>query len=131
MTAPPAGAAEVNVTVPVTVLPAVIDDWLRVSEERLGGGVGFPGGTTSTEIWNGCSPLSVSVPGSILTRVGAETELVEIGKSASVAPAGIKTVGGGLTKLVSLLTSRTVIPPVGAADSKVTVPLNEVPPTTL
>src|SRR6185436_11538878 len=119
MTAPPAGAAEVNVTVPVTVFPASMEDWLRVSEARLGGGAGTPGGVTTTDIWNACTPLSLSVPGSIRTRVGTETVLVAIEKSASVAPAGINTVDGGLTKLVSLLTIQTVTPPGGAADSKV------------
>jgi hypothetical protein len=65
-----------------------------------------------------------------VTRVGADTALVAIVKSASVAPAGIKTVAGGLTRLVSPLTSRTVTPPGGAADCSVTVPVNVVPPTT-
>src|SRR5262249_46565763 len=52
-------------------------------------------------------------------------------KSASVAPAGMKTVAGGLKGFVSPLTMRTVTPPGGAADCRVTVPLNDVPPTTL
>ena len=48
--APPAGAAEVSLTVPVTVLPASTDGWLSVSDERLGAGVGLPAGVRTTEI---------------------------------------------------------------------------------
>jgi hypothetical protein len=66
-----------------------------------------------------------------MTRIGTETALVGIAKSMSVAPAGIKTVAGGLTILGSLLTSLTVMPPGGAALCSVTVALTDVPPTTL
>ena len=52
----------------------------------------------------------------MVTRVETETGLVAIAKSAPVAPAGINTVAGGLTRLVSLLTKVTVVPPGGAAD---------------
>ena len=129
--APPAGAGEVSRTVPVTMSPASTDDELRINEETLGGGVGLPGGVSNTETWKACTPLSLSVPGSIVTRVAVVTGLVAILKSASVPPAGMKTVAGGLTRLVSPLTRRTVTPPGGAADCSVTVPVNEVPPTTL
>jgi hypothetical protein len=73
----------------------------------------------------------MSVPVSIMTRVATATALVGIVKSTSVAPAGMKTVAGGLTIVGSLLTSRTVVPPAGAALSNVTVALTDVPPTTL
>jgi len=66
----------------------------------------------------------------MITRVATETALVGIVKSTSVAPAGMKTVGGGLTILESLLTSRTVVPPAGAALTNVTVALTDVPPIT-
>ena len=67
----------------------------------------------------------------MMTRVATETAVVGIVKSTSVAPAGMTTVGGGLTILESLLTSRTVVPPGGAALCSVTVALTDVPPTTL
>ena len=73
----------------------------------------------------------MSVPVSMVTRAATETALVVIVKVASVPPAGMETVAGGLTRLVSLLTSRTVVPPGGAGVCKVTVPVKELPPTTL
>ena len=54
----------------------------------------------------------------MMTRIGTETALVGTAKSMSVAPAGMKTVAGGLTILGSLLTSLTVMPPAGAAPSQ-------------
>src|SRR3954447_14164481 len=45
-TAPPAGAGEVNVTVPVTELPDTMEGWLRVRDERLGGGGALPAGVS-------------------------------------------------------------------------------------
>jgi len=47
--APPVGAGEVRVSVPVTVAPAGTDDWLRVNEERLAAGAGLPKGVTTIE----------------------------------------------------------------------------------
>src|SRR5436190_6849977 len=129
-TAPPAGAGEVSLTVPVTVLPEGTDDWLKVRDERLGGGVGLPAGVKVIQVCGARYP-SISVPVSITTRIGAETALVGMLKSVPVAPAGIKTVAGVLTRFKSLLTSLTVVPPVGAGLCKVMLPATEVPPTTL
>lgn len=67
----------------------------------------------------------------MVTRVETWTALVGIAMSMPVAPAGMKTVAGGLTILGSLLTSLTVVPPGGAALYSVTVALTDVPSTTL
>jgi hypothetical protein len=48
--APPAGAGEVSLTVPVTVPPAGIAVWLRVKVDRLAGGVGLPGGVRVSHV---------------------------------------------------------------------------------
>src|SRR3954447_7623304 len=48
--APPAGAGEVSLTVPVTLPPAGIDDWLKVRDERQGGGVGLPAGVKVIQV---------------------------------------------------------------------------------
>src|SRR5262249_45074978 len=129
-TAPPAGAGEVSLSVPVTVPPDGTVELLSVNEERLGGGGGLPGGVTVSQVCGARLP-STSVPVSMMTRVATETAVVGIVKSMSVAAAGMKTVGGGVTILGSLLTSRTVVPPGGAALCNVTVALTDVPPTTL
>src|SRR5215510_13435475 len=129
-TAPPAGAADVSLSVPVMVPPDRTVELLSVNDERLGGGGGLPGGVTVNQVCGARYP-SMSVPVSMITRVATATALVGIVKSTSVAPTGIKTVDGGLTILGSLLTSRTVVPPAGAALCNVTVALTDVPPTTL
>jgi hypothetical protein len=49
---------------------------------------------------------------------------------AVVAPAATVTLAGTCATVVLLLDSATTVPPVGAAAANVTVPLDEVPPTT-
>src|SRR5512133_2984651 len=95
-TAPPAGAGEVSRSVPVTVPPDRTVELLSVNEERLGRGWGLPGGVIVNHVCGARYP-SASVPVSMITRVATETVLVGIVKSTSVAPAGIKTMAGGLT----------------------------------
>jgi len=75
--------------------------------------------------------LSFPVPVLIVTSWFSATALVAIAKLTAVAPSGTKTLAGGRTSAVSVLTSVTTAPPAGAACSSVTVPVTEVPPTTL
>src|ERR1043165_2153134 len=95
-TAPPGGAAEVSRSVPVTVPPDRTVGLLRVNDERLGGGKGLPAGVTVNRVCGARYPPT-PVPVSRRTGVATETALVGIVKSTSVAPAGRKTVAGGLT----------------------------------
>ena len=51
--------------------------------------------------------------------------------AALVAPAAIVTLAGTLAAVVLLLESATCAPPAGAGPLNVTVPVDELPPTTL
>lgn len=66
----------------------------------------------------------------MLTAVDVVTEEVMIGKFALVAPAGTVTLAGTVTA-AELSDNVTAVPPEGAAALKVTVPVEEFPPTTL
>jgi len=70
-----------------------------------------------------------SVPVSV-TGFSAVTAVVVTLKVAVVAPPGTMTLAGTVTE-VSELESVTTVPPVGAAESRVTVPVAAPPPTTL
>lgn len=59
------------------------------------------------------------------------TVLVVIVKFVLVAPAGTVTEGGTVAAAVLLLESATSVPPLGALTLSVTVPVTEVPPTTV
>jgi hypothetical protein len=67
----------------------------------------------------------------IVTEVDAVTALVGIAKFALVAPCATETLAGTVATAVLLLDSDTTRPPDGAADVRVTVPCEEVPPFTL
>jgi hypothetical protein len=67
----------------------------------------------------------------IVTRVDAVTALVGIAKVAVVVPCVSETLAGTVAAPVLLLDSDTTRPPDGAADVRVTVPCEEVPPVTL
>jgi hypothetical protein len=66
-----------------------------------------------------------------VTEVDAVTVLVGIVNVALVAPAATVTLAGTIATTVLLLESATTIPPEGAALVSVTVPCEELPPTTL
>lgn len=67
----------------------------------------------------------------MVTVVEAATALVLTVNVALVAPAATVTLEGTLAAVVLLLESVTCAPPVGAASSSVTVPVEEFPPVTL
>jgi hypothetical protein len=67
----------------------------------------------------------------IVTGVDAVTALVAIAKVALVAPCATDMLAGTVAAAVLLLDSETASPPAGAADVRVTVPCEELPPVTL
>jgi len=117
-TVPPVGAGPFSVTVPVEDVPPRTE-------------VGFtvrPAGT-------GAVTLSVAIaelPPSVAVTVAAKVELtedVEIVKVAVVDPAATVTVAGQTTPALPEA-KLTIVPPVGAGPSNVTVPVDCDPPTT-
>jgi hypothetical protein len=67
----------------------------------------------------------------IVTDVSEPTGLVVAVKVAVVAPAGTVTVAGTCAAAVALDVSATAAPPVGAGESRVTVPVDDTPPSTV
>ena len=122
-TAPPVGAAAVNVTVPCDGVPPVTLVGLRVTPWRLA--AGGSGVTVSVVVLLMALYEAVSVTG-----VLAVTAAVATANDALVAPAATVTLVGTVAALVLLLVSATTAPPDGAAADKVSVPVDAVPPTT-
>ena len=112
-TAPPDGAPEVRVTVPVVVFPPLTRVRFRVSEERLTAG----GGAMVSEV---CAELDPRV--AVMTAVVLVlTVCVVTVNVALVAPAETVTLPG--TAAAGLLLDKfTTAPPAGAAALKFTVP---------
>jgi len=125
-TAPPDGAAPLNVTVPVEdCVPPVTLVGFSVNEDNVTGG-GVAGFTVSVAVL--VVPPNAAL---IVTAVEALTALVLTVKLAVVAPAATVTLAGTRAAVVLLLESETTAPPEGAAPLNVTVPVEDcVPPVT-
>src|SRR2546422_4458717 len=98
--------------------------WARVI---VGGGAGSAGGATVSPA------VRVAVPSDamMVTGVDAVTELAVTVKLALLAPPGMVTLAATLATDLLLLERVTNAPPAGAAALKVTVPVEDVGPTTL
>jgi hypothetical protein len=119
---PPAGAALVNATVAVVVLPALTVAGLtvRLANARLDI-------TVSTAV--SFTPLYVAV---MLAPVFKEpVPAVVTGKVPDVAPAGIVILAGTVATAVSQLVRDTFTPPAGAAPVNVTVAIAVLPALTV
>lgn len=123
-TAPPLGAALLNVTVPCEELPPVTVVGFSVTEERLAGG-------------GGCVTVSVALLVTLLyvPEIAAEVfvakEAVLTVNVAVVTLAATVTLAGTVATAVLALESATIAPPLGATLVRVTVPCDVLPPTTL
>src|SRR5882724_7694563 len=126
-TAPPDGAAPLNVTVPVEdCVPPVTLVGLSASADNVTGG-GAAGFTVSAAVL--VVPAYAAL---IVTAVETVTALVLTVEVAVVAPAATLTLAGTRAAVVLLLESATTAPPDGAAPVNVTVPVEDcVPPITL
>ena len=88
-------------------------------------GVGVTGATVSAAV-----RVTPAKTAEMVAEVEAVTEVVVIVKLALVAPAATVTLSGTVVA-AELSESVTTAPPEGAAALKVTVPVEELPPTTL
>jgi hypothetical protein len=123
---PPAGAGALNVTVPLEdSKPPTTLVGFSVSEVSVGAG-GGTGCTVSAAVL-----LTPPYAPEMVTAVDAATPLVLTVNVALVAPAATVTLAGTWAAAVLLLESATCAPPVGAGPLRVTVPVEEFPPTTL
>ena len=121
-TAPPAGAGPVKRTVPVDEVPAVTDVGLTETPE--------PAAASVAALTVRFAVLVVPYVAPIVTVVLPATGVVVTLNVALVAPAATVTLAGTCAAAVLLLDRATTAPPVGAGPLNVTVPVDEVPPST-
>jgi hypothetical protein len=124
-TNPPAGAAAVNATIPCDELPPTTDEGLTDTPDSAAG-AGDEDGVTII----GAERVTPPHVPEIVDDVEAVTDVVATVKLAVVEPAATVTLAG-TEVAVELSESETSAPPLGAAALSVTVPLDELPPTTL
>jgi hypothetical protein len=118
---PPTGAGALRVAVPVAAVPPVTPLGLTLREERLGARI-----TVRVASW--VVPPYVA---EIVTPMDAATKLVDTVNVALVAPAASITLLGTVAAAGSLLASRTTAALASAGPINVTVPIEEVPASTL
>ena len=123
-TAPPLGAAADRVTVPVTGLPPTMLGLSNVNVASVGGGGGGAGFTVTVVVL-----VTPAYEADSVTEVVAVTDDVVMPKVAELPPCGTVTLAGTATALLAL-DSETFVPPAGAADVSVIVPVDDVPPVT-
>jgi hypothetical protein len=116
-TAPPAGAAPFNVTVPVELFPPTTEVGLFVNDDNVG--------ALTVRVVVRATPY---VP-EIVTEVFTATGVVVIVNVALREPATIVTLAGACAEVL-LLARITKAPVDGAAPLSVTVPVELLPPTT-
>jgi len=116
---PAAGASDEILTVAVEVRPPVTEVGLKLSSDNFGA-------LTKSFVCTELDPAAASTP----TLVSVATGDVSMAKVAEVLPAGTETDAASVaTPFVDV--SDTSNPPAGAFFDKLTVPVAEVPPTTL
>ena len=122
-TIPPLGAGPLRVTVPWDEFPPVTLAGLRLTPDTVtAAGAGF-----TVSVADRVTPPAVA---EMVADVEAVTDVVVIVKVALVAPAATVTLAGTVTA-AELSESVTTSPPAGAGALRVTVPVAELPPTTL
>src|SRR5262245_61602892 len=122
-TSPPLGAEPLRVTVPWDVFPPVTLAGLTLTPETVTAAeAGF-----TVSVADRVTPPATA---EIATGVDTVTALVVTVKLALVAPAATVRLAGRVTA-DELSESVTTTPPAGAAALRVTVPVEELPPTTL
>jgi len=121
-TAPPAGAADVNVAVPVLPVPPTTLAGLTVSADRVG--AAGTGVTVNTAVR--VTPAKLA---EMVAAVEDVTLAVAIANVALVPPAATVTLAGTVATVLELW-RLTTAPPAGAVDVSVTVPCDQLPPTT-
>jgi len=118
-TAPPEGAAPLNVTVPVDAAPPTRLDGASVRADKTGG-----------LMVSALASVAPPKTAEIVTGVMAATAVVVTGNVAVVDPAAIVTLAGTDADVL-VLESATDEPPSGATPLRVTVPVELAPPVKL
>jgi len=119
---PPLGAASLSVTVPVDELLPKTAAGLNVSEATVGTG-------TTVRLEDTVLPAYAA---DMSTFAMAVTMFVVTVNVADVAPCGTVTVEEpSVVVVMSLVVRVTCAPPLGAGPFRLTVPVDEVPPTTV
>jgi len=121
-TIPPLGAGALRVTDPWDAFPPTTLAGLRLTLDTVTAGAGL-----TVSVADRVTPPAVA---EMVADVTAVTDVVVIVKVALVAPAGTVTLAGTVVA-AELSESVTTTPPEGAAALRVTVPVAELPPTTL
>src|SRR5215211_2084202 len=121
---PPAGAADVSVTLACDEAPPVTLAGFTATDES---DAGADGGVTVSVALRAVPPNAPL----IVRDVDAVTDAVLTVNVALKAPAGTVTLAGTVAALVLLLDSVTTAPPEGAALVRLAVPSEVLPPTTL